>query len=270
MQDALRYWVTAADIDGYRVDAAGLVPLQFWEDVRCQLAAIKPVFMLGEWEGRDLHEAAFDATYAWTWWDSLRDLVSGKGGIGALNTYYAWNRKFYPRQAYRMMYTTNHDKNAWEGTEFEIFGPAVDDAIVFSFISEGMPLVYNGQEAGNRRRLKFFERDPIEWKPSPYADLYRKLLALKKTNTALWNGQYGATMEPVPNDAPQQVFSFVRANAKDKVFGVFNLSAQPVKVRFREDLQRGHYRDFDSGEPVRIDADSQLTMAPWSYRVLVR
>ena len=270
MQDALKYWVTTADIDGYRVDAAGLVPLQFWEDVRCQLAAVKPVFMLGEWEGRDLHEAAFDATYAWTWWDSLRDLVSGKGGIGALNTYYAWNRKFYPKPAYRMMYTTNHDKNAWEGTEFEIFGPAVDDAIVFSFVSEGLPLVYNGQEAGNRKRLKFFERDPIEWTPSPYGELYRKLLALKKGNTALWNGQYGATMEPVPNDAPQQVFSFVRANARDKVFGVFNLSAQPVKVRFKDDLQLGQYHDFDSGTAVRIAPDAVLTMAPWSYRVFVR
>ena len=270
MQDALAYWVTEAGVDGYRIDAAGLVPLQFWEDVRCQLAAVKPVFMLGEWEDRDLHEAAFDASYAWTWWNSLRDLVAGKGDIGAINTYYAWNRKFYPKQAYRMMYTTNHDKNAWEGTEFEIFGPAVDDAIVFSFVSEGIPLIYNGQEAGNRKRLKFFERDPIEWKPSPYAELYRKLLALKKQNTALWNGPSGATMEPVPNDAPQQVFSFVRANAKDKVFGVFNLSARPVKVRFKEDLQRGQYRDFDSGETVRIDADSQLTMAAWSYRVLVR
>ena len=270
MQDALAYWVRAAGIDGYRVDAAGLVPLRFWEDARCQLAAIKPVFMLGEWEGRDLHEAAFDATYAWTWWDSLRDLVSGKGGIGALNTYYAWNRKFYPKQAYRMMYTTNHDKNAWEGTEFEIFGPAVDDAIVFSFVSEGMPLVYNGQEVGNPRRLKFFERDPIAWKPSPYTELYRKLLALKKGNTALWNGQYGATMEPVPNDAPQQVFSFVRTNAKDKVFAAFNLSAQPVTVRFKDDLPLGQYHDFDSGDAVRVAADTALTMAPWSYRVLIR
>ena len=270
MQDALRYWVTAADIDGYRVDAAGLVPLKFWEDVRCQLAAIKPVFMLGEWEDRDLHEAAFDASYAWTWWNSLRDLVAGKGDIGALNTYYAWNRKFYPKQAYRMTYTTNHDKNAWEGTEFEVFGPAVDAAIVFSFVSEGMPLVYNGQEAGNRKRLKFFERDPIEWRPSPYAALYAKLLALKHANTALGNGQYGATMEPVPNTAPQQVFSFVRENAADKVLAVFNLSAQPVKVRLKDDLAPGRYHDFDSGQPARVDGDTDLALAPWGWRVFVR
>ena len=270
MQDALAYWVRTADVDGYRVDAAGLVPLKFWEDARCRLSAIKPVFMLGEWEDRDLHERAFDASYAWTWWDSLRALVAGRGDIGAINTYYAWNRKFYPKQAYRMMYTTNHDKNAWEGTEFETFGPAVDSAIVFSVVSEGIPLVYNGQEVGNRKRLKFFERDPIEWKPSPYTALYAKLLALKKGNTALWNGPYGATMEPLPNDAPQQVFSFVRANALDKVVGVFNLSPQPASVHFKDDLGQGRYHDLGTGEPVKIDAATTLAMPPWSWRVLVK
>jgi 1,4-alpha-glucan branching enzyme len=270
MLDALKYWVTEADIDGYRVDAAGFVPLKFWEDVRCELAAVKPVFMLAEWEGRDMHEAAFDASYAWSWWDGLRNIVNGKGDIGAMNTYYAWARTLYPKQAVRMMYTTNHDKNAWEGTEYEIFGPALESITVFSFVSEGIPLIYNGQEAGNRKRLQFFDRDPIEWKPSPNAALYTKLLALKKGNTALWNGQWGATMEPIANDAPQQVLSFVRANAQDKVFAVFNLSAKAQKVRFRDDLQHGSYRDFKTGETVRIDADTQLALAPWSYRVFVR
>ena len=184
--------------------------------------------------------------------------MAGKGDIGAMNTYYAWNRKFYPKQAYRMLYTTNHDKNAWEGTEFEIFGPAVDAAIVFSFVSEGMPLVYNGQEAGNRKRLKFFERDPIEWKPSPYADAVPQAARAEEANTALWNGPWGATMEPMANDAPQQVFSFVRANAKDKVFARVQSVAQPVTVRFKDDLSAGDYHDFDTARPVRVDADTAV------------
>ena len=270
MQDALAYWVREADIDGYRVDAAGLVPLKFWEDARCRLAAIKPIFMLGEWEDRDLHEAAFDASYAWTWWDALRDIVSGKGSLGTLTTYYAWNRKFYPRQAYRMLYTTNHDKNAWEGTEFEVFGPAVDSAIVLSFVSEGIPLIYDGQEAGNRKRLKFFERDPIAWTPSPYGALYARLLALKKTHPALGNGPYGAVMEPIANDAPQQVLSFLRGNERDRVLAVFNLSPRAATVRFKDDLAQGDYRDFATGAPARVAADTSLDMAPWSWRVFVR
>jgi glycosidase len=169
-----------------------------------------------------------------------------------------------------MLYTTNHDKNAWDGTEFEIFGPAVDAAIVFSFVSEGMPLIYNGQEAGNRKRLAFFERDAIQWQASPYTALYTQLNALKKQHTALWNGEWGARMEQVPNNAPKQVFSFVRQNAGDKVFAVFNLSAQPVKTSFRDDLHLGRYRDFTSGETLKVDESTQFDMAPWSYKIMTK
>lgn len=274
MTEAMTYWVREAGIDGYRVDAAGLVPQDFWDNASRELRAIKPVFMLAEWESRDLHRVAFDASYAWTWFEALHDIVRGRSDATRLHAYYAWDRKFYPRQAYRMLYTTNHDKNAWDGTEFEIFGPAVDAAIVFSFVGNGIPLIYNGQEVGNRKRLAFFERDPIDWDAAPdaahYSALYRKLLALRKSNTALWNGEHGAPMTQVPNDVPKQVLSFVRDNGKDKVFVALNLSGQPARARFGQGAHHGAYRDFASGAAVRLDAASSLEMAPWSYRVLVK
>lgn len=270
MIDAMAYWARAAGIDGYRADAAGLVPLDFWDDASAALRAIKPVFMLAEWESRDMHRDAFDATYAWSWWDLLREIAQGKKDATTLYTYYAWEQKFYPSQAYRMLYTTNHDKNAWEGTEFEIFGPAVDAAIVFSFVSQGMPLIYNGQEAGNHKRLAFFERDPIDWTPSPYFELYRKLLTLRKSNTALWNGASGAPMMQVPNELPKQVFSFVRGNARDRVFVAINLSGQAATTGFGATLQHGRYRDFATGELITVDAATRFEMAPWSYKVLVQ
>ena len=269
MTDAMKYWVRVADVDGFRADAAGLVPLDFWENASRELRAIKPVFMLAEWESRDMHASAFDATYSWTWWDAMRRITDGQADATSLYNYYAWNAKFYPRQAYRMLYTTNHDKNAWEGTEFDIFGPAVDAVTVLSFTSEGLPLIYNGQEAGNRKRLAFFERDPIEWKPWPGADLYRRLLALKKGNTALWNGAWGAPMVQVPNDAPKQIFSFVRANERDKVFVACNLSGKPQSVGFQKALYQGDYREFDSGAAVRLGPDSRLALSPWHCDVLV-
>ncbi len=270
MTESMVYWVKDVGVDGFRADAAGLIPQDFWDHAARTLRAIKPVFMLAEWESRDMHRDAFDASYAWSWWDTLHDITDGKKDATALYSYYAWNRKFYPRQAKRLLYTTNHDKNAWDGTEFEIFGDAVDAAIVFSFVSEGMPLIYNGQEVGNRKRLAFFDRDPIEWTASPYTALYQQLIALKKQHSALWNGEHGAVMEPVPNNAPKQVFSFVRANASDKVFVALNLSAQPVTARFEKSLQHGQYRDFATGAAISVDASTTFEMAPWSYRVLVK
>jgi glycosidase len=267
MTGAMRYWVAEAGVDGYRADAAGFVPLDFWENAAAELRAIKPVFLLAEWESRDLHARAFDASYAWSWSEAIKKIAHGKADATALNAYYAWNEKFYPQGAFRLMGVSNHDQNSWEGTEFETFGPALDAMIVFSVVSEGIPMIYNGQEAGNRKRLKFFERDPIVWKPSRYGELYRQLFALKKTNSALWNAGWGATMVQVHNSAPRQVFSFVRENAQDKVFAVFNFSGKAVKIRFKDELQHGRYREFGSGKAVEYGEGSTLTLAPWAYKV---
>jgi glycosidase len=270
MADAMAFWVKEAGVDGFRADAAGLVPLDFWEDAAARLRAIKPVFLLAEWESRDLHARAFDASYAWSWWDTMKNIAQGKQDATALHPYYAWDRKFYPREAYRLLGTTNHDKNAWEGTEFETFGPAVEAVAVLSFVSSGMPMIYNGQEAGNRKRLAFFERDPIAWGPSPWEALYRKLVVLKKDNRALWNGADGGPMEQVRNKDAKRVLSFVRRRGEQQVFAVFNFSSGQVEAGFDDEAQLGTYRDFASGETVTVKPDTRLTMAPWSWRVLVK
>ncbi len=270
MTDAMKYWVTTAEIDGYRCDVAGFVPLDFWNNARRELDAIKPVFMLAEWESRDLHAEAFYMTYAWSWYDAVHGLAMGRENLNRLFSFYSHNEKEYPRDSLRMTFVSNHDKNSWEGTEFEQFGAGLQAAIVLSVIGAGMPLIYNGQESGNPRRLAFFEKDPIQWRPHPLGDLYKKLFALKHENTALWNGKWGARMIRVPNSAPLQVLSFVRQNDKDKVFAMFNFSARPQTVTFSENLYRGEYKDFFSGKPMSFDASSRMTLAPWGYRVFVK
>ena len=270
MAQAMLYWVRDVGVDGYRVDAAGLTPLDFWEQVGRELRAVKPVFLLAEWESRDMHARAFDASYAWSWWDTMKLIAEGRADTTALHPYYAWNRKFYPRDAYRMLYTTNHDKNAWEGTEFEIFGPALEAVTALSFVSEGMPMIYNGQEAGNTRRLAFFERDPIAWKDAPQAGFYRRLIALKKSQAALWNGAAGGVMEPVNNDAPTQVLSFVRAQGPSKVLAVFNLSAKALTVKLSGTRVAGRYTDFNGSTGIELQDGSRLDLPAWGYRIFTK
>ena len=84
------------DIDGYRCDVAGFVPTDFWNQARKELDAIKPVFMLAEWESRDLHAEAFDMTYAWSWYDAVHQITQGKADLNPLYVYYSWNEKAYP------------------------------------------------------------------------------------------------------------------------------------------------------------------------------
>jgi glycosidase len=53
MIDALKFWVAEANIDGYRCDVAGKVPVDFWEAATKELNNIKPVFMLAEEEDEE-------------------------------------------------------------------------------------------------------------------------------------------------------------------------------------------------------------------------
>ncbi|MDA8439958.1 MAG: alpha-amylase family glycosyl hydrolase [Propionibacterium sp.] len=270
MTGALSYWVREADIDGYRCDVAGFVPVDFWETARAELEKIKPIFMLAEWESKELHAGAFDMTYSWHWNDTVHRICGGLLDCSALEVYYAWNSKFWPPEAQRMLFVSNHDKNAWEGTEFEQFGDGLQAAMVLSVISEGMPLVYNGQEAGYDKRLSFFERDPIEWRDHPNGELYRRLFALKHANTALRNAPWGARMVRVPNSAKATVLSFVRRNDTDKVFAVFNFSPDAVATTFADSLFHGTYRDYFSGDSVELGEDLVLDLEPWDYRVFVQ
>ena len=170
-----------------------------------------------------------------------------------------------------MMFVSNHDKNAWEGTEYEQFGDALEAAIVLSVVGQGMPLIYNGQEAGSDKRLPFFEKDPIVWRDHPMADFYRRLFALKRDTSALWNARWGATMINVPNEDPAKVLSFVRQDETSKVFVVLNLSEAPRTVGVRRDaLPRPVHRLLRRARPIDLDEATTLTLPPWGYRVFVR
>jgi glycosidase len=270
MAAAMRYWVSETDIDGYRCDVGGMVPTDFWVTVRHELEQIKPVLMLAEWETRDMHYAAFDMTYAWTWNEVMHAICMGHGKIEKLFKYYSWHEKSYPRDAIKMTFVSNHDKNAWDGTEFEQFGKGLKCALVLSFTGDGMPLIYNGQEVASPKRLAFFERDPIDWREHAIGDFYQKLIALKKSKSALANGQWGAIMRHVPNSAPSAILSFVRLDENGGVFVMLNLSEQHLTVKFSGSLQHGYYHDYCDQQAVDVDADFAVEIAPWDYRVWVK
>ncbi len=269
MIEALRYWVEKFDIDGYRCDVAGYVPNDFWCQAKDALEQIKPVFMLAEWENRDLHEKAFNMTYAWSWNETMHDLAYGRCHLDRLRKYYSWNERSWPHNAYRMTFVSNHDKNAWDGTQYEQFGDALEAAIVLSVLGEGMPLIHNGQEAGETKRLAFFERDPIEWQGHPIGELYRALITLKKSKQVLGNGEFGARMIQVPNTVMDKIFSFVRHNGQEKVFVIINFSSESVDVSFSEPLFEGHYVDWQGNDEIVFENASVRTILPWQYEVWV-
>lgn len=267
MTESLVYWVREFGVDGYRADVAGYVPTDFWDTARAELDKAKPVFMLAEWEQRDLHARAFDATYGWGWKEAMQRLVKSGEGAGPIRGYYAGQSETWPHAVMRMIYTENHDQNSWDGVASEIYGPAYEAAIALSFVGSGLPLIYNGQEADNDRQLAFFERDPIVWKDGQHAALFAKLIALKTAMPALHNGRFGAPMMEVPTSAAADVYAFTRGAAGQRVFAVFNLSPRPHTVTFSHARHHGTYRDALSGEAAAFAGGETLELPAWGYRI---
>lgn len=267
MTEAMVHWVQRFDIDGFRCDVADFVPTDFWVTARRALEAVKPVFLLAEADARDLHMAAFDMTYTWGWFDAVAHACAGRG-LAPLRGVYAGQAKSFPRDGMRLTFVTNHDKNAWDGTEFEIFGDGVRAAIVLSVIGGGMPLVYNGQEAGNPRRLAFFERDPIDWRTHEHGDLYARLIALKKQHPALWNAAWGAPVERLRASEAEHVLALVRRRDGDIVLGLFNFSGAARRVRLEDVSCHGRFVDaLGEGGALAFGPDTPIDLAPWDCRV---
>ncbi len=271
MTDALKYWVKETDIDGYRCDVASFIPTEFWENARAELDQVKPVFMLAESESMDLHKKAFDMTYAWSLWDQLHAAAVKNKGIGGLTGgFLAEHVSIYPNDAIRMAFTDNHDKNSWEGNQYLNFGKGLESTMVFVSTFDGMPMVYSGQEAGLNRSLKFFDKDPIEWKQHPFYDIYKKLFDLKHKNQALWNGSWGGDMERIKNDKMDQVLAFSREKNGDKVIPIINFSDKAVTVKLDSRYHTGKYTELFSNRVYELKGDDILTIPAWGYLVLVK
>lgn len=269
MAGAMASWVRDVGIDGFRCDVAGYVPPDFWAQVRRDLDRIKPVWMLGEYNQRDLHLSSFDASYAWPWAEGIANIAKGKANTGALYGFYSENERAWPTGAQRMIFTSNHDENSWSGTEFERFGPALGNAFALLFTSEGIPLVYNGQEAGNEKRLQFFEKDPIVWRAHPDGALIRDWIAFRKAHPSLDNAPWGARMVQVKNSDAQKLFSFERAGSGDAVFVIQNYSAEERSATLEDIPYPGNWTE-KGGAATELVKGTALRLAPWSTRVFTR
>lgn len=267
MTDALCYWVKETNIDGYRCDVAGMIPVNFWNEAVPEVKAIKPVFMLAEWETPEMHDTAFDATYSWDLYKLANDIATGKKTADKIDSNYAAETKKYSPDAYRMRFTSNHDENSWNGTEYERLGPAAQTFAVFCFTFPGFPLIYTGQESEMKRRLRFFDKDTVPWGNYPLESFYATLCNLKKTNKALQNGDAGGPLVKIKNDSEKEVYSFTREKDGQKVLVILNLSAKPCKVKFPDGLPADTWVPLFRAEKLNPGKDLTMNLKPWEYKV---
>ena len=268
MADAMGHWVREFGVDGFSVSGAGSVPIDFWERVRPRLEAQRPVFLLADRDGRDLHRRAFDATLARGWEDALQSIARDGADTGVLRRVYGDDASAWPDDALRVTYTSSRDQDARLGVPGRLLGNAYEPAAVLQFVGEGMPMIYGGQEAGNTSRLDPVERDPIRWRDHPLRDLFTRLAEFKSANPALHNGEWGARMQEVSNSLPRHILSFVRERDGNRVVGIFNFDERPHGFSFTDNRVEGIYTDFRTGERNALVEGEIRRLPAWGWQVL--
>ena len=168
-----------------------------------------------------------------------------------------------------MTFITNHDENSWNGTVKERLGDAGEAFAVLTYTIPGMPLIYSGQEAGNEKAIRFFEKDTIHWDQIKYQDFYTTLNRLKKENEALWNGTSGGEIVNINSPGYNNVMGFMRQKGNNKVVVALNLSDE-IGVFMVDKIEAfDNYKDVFTSKAVKLSERSQMNLEPWSYMVLV-
>jgi glycosidase len=265
MLNDMKYWLTEFNIDGFRCDVAAEVPTDFWDNTTTELNKIKPVFMLMEAEKPELMQKAFDMQYAWAMHHVMNEIAKGEKNVKSFDDLLKKNDSIYQKDDIFMNFTSNHDENSWNGTEYERMGDAAETFAALTFALPGMPLVYNGQEYDLNKRLKFFEKDTIPHTVGKMMPIYEKLGKLKSENPALHGGKNPASYKRIATSDDKSILAFEREKNGKKIIFIANLSKTPKQ--FTVPIE-GEFTDYMSGQKRTVIKNQKQDFKPWQYLLL--
>jgi len=258
MESQMQFWIDRG-VDGFRCDVASEVPTDFWDKAFADFRAQRgdELFFLAEAETPALQKDAFDAYYAWRQMHLWYEVAAGKKDAEDLADFYVTyaDEVGMPAGTWAMNFISNHDQNSWTGTNLEMYGAALKQFTVLTFMLPGIPMLYNGDEIGLPKRLEFFEKDPIDWSRDPFemTRLYKELIALRDQHACLWAFPWGGTMAVLPTDHPDQVFAFEREEEGDMCLAMFNFSDEVVTYKVENHL---------------VTTDSEFTLPAHGYHII--
>ena len=225
--DAVDEW--APTVDGFRCDMAWAVPNGFWREVHDRLKARDPEFLLLDETIpyiADFQAGLFDTHFDSTTYAALRRV--GRGDAPATDLLDAVDERSaagFPGYAAFMLYAENHDETRYI---VECGEAAAEAALGALFTLPGAPMVYAGQEFGQRGT-----RDGLAWAHAKEElRTHVEGLATARHEQPALAGR--ASLERLDADLrageADRVVAYRRASGDDAVTVVLNFGADPATV----------------------------------------
>ena len=270
MIEAMQYWVKETDIDGFRCDLASWVEVDFWQEARPEVDSLKHLFWLGEFDELEspAYGKVFDASYTWTWMHKTKEFYQNHLPLTVLDSLLQ-RYSDIGDGSMRAWFTTNHDENSWNGTEYEKYGDMAKALAVFSATWNGIPLLYSGQELPNMKRLQFFEKDTIEWTGKyEMAEFYKTLFKLRGSNPALRAGDSSVVSYRLKTTSDENIMAYLRKKDNKEVLVLLNLSSNgALRFSITDEHVTGNFKNVFSGTNKDFSKENELEMQAWEYLV---
>ena len=264
MVAAMKSWVYTANVDGFRCDYADAPPADFWQQAVDTLRHVKThkLLLLAEGTRSTSFTAGFDYSFGFSFYSNLRSVFSG----GAATNLDAVNNSEYAgasgsQQVVR--YTTNHDVNGSDGTPVTLFGgnAGAMSAFVIASCNKGVPMVYNGQEAGMTTPITFpFTSVKVAWGTHPdVTRAYQRLLTARAGSAAL---RYGT---PV-SYSTIAVCAFTKTAGAEQALVLANVRNATTQYLVPAALANTTWTNALQGGPVTVG--TSVSLPPYGYLVL--
>lgn len=263
MIDAMKYWVLQMDVDGFRCDAADLIPADFWQQALDSLRAItdRSLLMLAEGKRADHFQVGFDMNYGWEFLDKLREVYRQDSSATSIFAADRMEYRSVPEGKQKLRFTTNHDE-AVKMSPLKEFGGEKGSlsAFVIACYLNGGVLIYGSQEAGYPGNIDFFRFVPVDWQGNPgLTQSYCGLLRLYNRYEVFRRG----TTVTYPHE---NVVMFTKSNTSDTFLVIVNVRASEQTVHLPASLARREYTNMLSGQT--FTPGDTLTFLPFEYLIL--
>ena len=225
MVDMFSYWLKTFDLDGFRCDDAGDVPVVFWDEASAALRAIRPdVLLLAEASQPDLLRKDFNIDYAWPLLETMNQIIlQGKPASAVRDEVDAQVHRF-PAGSWHMLISDDHDTRR-AVVRYNAQGALAASTLVFTL--PGAPMLYNGMEAGDATPSTgpaLFEKLPIFWlsgqiQPA-FPEFYKVMIPLRESSPALRHGE----LIWIHNSDEAHIVTYLRRSPEETVLVAVNLS----------------------------------------------